>query len=124
MVKFIQFSYIALIMSLINILSLINQHNLHLLYICYRVDDFQNITHYLCHIFQRTHCPVSIPVPTYYAHLAASRARKVYAACLTIQNQKNIQEASTSGASTSSTSGSPVSFPPIHKNHRFRMFYI
>ena len=40
------------------------------------VDQIQNLTYYLCHIYSRCERSVSYPAPTYYAHLAAFRARE------------------------------------------------
>ncbi|EFA11590.1 argonaute-2a isoform X1 [Tribolium castaneum] len=40
-------------------------------------DDIEELTYYLCHMFTRCNRSVSYPAPTYYAHLAAARA-KVY----------------------------------------------
>lgn len=40
-------------------------------------DDLEQLTYYLCHMFTRCTRSVSYPAPTYYAHLAAARA-KVY----------------------------------------------
>ncbi|KAJ8920698.1 hypothetical protein NQ315_004837 [Exocentrus adspersus] len=40
-------------------------------------DDIEELTYYLCHMFSRCTRSVSYPAPTYYAHLAAARA-KVY----------------------------------------------
>lgn len=40
-------------------------------------DDIEELTYYLCHMFARCTRSVSYPAPTYYAHLAAARA-KVY----------------------------------------------
>lgn len=40
-------------------------------------DDLEQLTYYLCHMFARCTRSVSYPAPTYYAHLAAARA-KVY----------------------------------------------
>jgi eukaryotic translation initiation factor 2C len=40
-------------------------------------EELQNLTYYLCHMFSRCTRSVSYPAPTYYAHLAAARA-KVY----------------------------------------------
>lgn len=45
-------------------------------------DDIQELTYHLCHMFTRCNRSVSYPAPTYYAHLAAARA-KVY-----IENDK------------------------------------
>jgi eukaryotic translation initiation factor 2C len=38
-------------------------------------DEIQDLTYYLCHMFSRCTSSVSYPAPTYYAHLAAERAR-------------------------------------------------
>uniref|UniRef100_A0A1B6E7E6 Uncharacterized protein n=1 Tax=Clastoptera arizonana TaxID=38151 RepID=A0A1B6E7E6_9HEMI len=38
-------------------------------------DDLEELTYYLCHLFSRCTRSVSYPAPTYYAHLAAFRAR-------------------------------------------------
>ncbi|VDK33348.1 unnamed protein product, partial [Dibothriocephalus latus] len=38
-------------------------------------DDLQAVTYCLCHAYQRCSRSVSYPAPTYYAHLAAFRAR-------------------------------------------------
>jgi eukaryotic translation initiation factor 2C len=38
-------------------------------------NEIQEITYYLCHMFSRCTRSVSYPAPTYYAHLAAQRAR-------------------------------------------------
>jgi eukaryotic translation initiation factor 2C len=38
-------------------------------------DELQKITYYLCHLYARCERSVSYPAPTYYAHLAAFRAR-------------------------------------------------
>lgn len=40
-------------------------------------NDIEQLTYYLCHLFTRCNRSVSYPAPTYYAHLAAARA-KVY----------------------------------------------
>eukprot|EP00096_Caligus_rogercresseyi_P000908 TRINITY_DN1146_c0_g1_i5.p1 TRINITY_DN1146_c0_g1~~TRINITY_DN1146_c0_g1_i5.p1 ORF type:complete len:865 (+),score=267.54 TRINITY_DN1146_c0_g1_i5:793-3387(+) len=39
------------------------------------MDDLQKLTYYLCHLYSRCERSVSYPAPTYYAHLAAFRAR-------------------------------------------------
>ena len=39
-------------------------------------DEIQQLTYYLCHIYSRYEGSVSYPAPTYYAHLAAYRARE------------------------------------------------
>ena len=39
-------------------------------------DQIQEMTYYLCHIYSRCERSVSYPAPTYYAHLAAFRARE------------------------------------------------
>nr|XP_031848271.1 protein argonaute-3 [Nomia melanderi] len=38
-------------------------------------DEIEQLTYYLCHLFARCTRSVSYPAPTYYAHLAAYRAR-------------------------------------------------
>lgn len=38
-------------------------------------DELEQLTYYLCHMFARCNRSVSYPAPTYYAHLAAFRAR-------------------------------------------------
>lgn len=40
------------------------------------IDDIQQLTHNLCHLFARCNRSVSYPAPTYYAHLMAFRGRK------------------------------------------------
>lgn len=39
-------------------------------------DDIEKLTYYLCHVFMRCNRAVSYPAPTYYAHLAADRAKE------------------------------------------------
>ena len=51
------------------------------------VDQIQELTYYLCHIYSRCERSVSYPAPTYYAHLAALRAREHHNAL--IANTKN-----------------------------------
>ncbi len=38
-------------------------------------DATQQMTYFLCHLYARCERSVSYPAPTYYAHLAAFRAR-------------------------------------------------
>ena len=38
-------------------------------------DELQKLSFYLCHLYSRCERSVSYPAPTYYAHLAAFRAR-------------------------------------------------
>lgn len=38
-------------------------------------EDLEILTYYLCYLFARCNRSVSYPAPTYYAHLAAFRAR-------------------------------------------------
>jgi eukaryotic translation initiation factor 2C len=38
-------------------------------------DDVQALTFHLCHVFTRCNKSVSYPAPTYFAHLAADRAK-------------------------------------------------
>ena len=45
-------------------------------------DMEQALTYYLCHLYSRTEKSVSYPAPTYYAHLAAFRAREHHNALL------------------------------------------
>ncbi|KAG0564704.1 hypothetical protein KC19_8G132400 [Ceratodon purpureus] len=88
----------------------------------FTADDFQNITHYLCHIYQRTLYPVSMPAPAYYAHLVAFRARVVSAGYKAVFERKNPPaQASTSSDPAATTA---LNFPPIHINNRFKMFYM
>ncbi|RIA91445.1 Piwi domain-containing protein, partial [Glomus cerebriforme] len=39
------------------------------------IDEFQDLSNTLCYNFQRTTSSVSIPAPTYYAHLTCARAK-------------------------------------------------
>jgi len=39
-------------------------------------DELETLAYYLCHLYSRCTRSVSYPTPTYYAHLAADRARK------------------------------------------------
>ena len=39
-------------------------------------DETQKLTYFLCHLYSRCERSVSYPAPTYYAHLAAFRARE------------------------------------------------
>jgi len=41
----------------------------------FTADELQKLTYYLCHLYSRCERSVSYPAPTYYAHLAAFRAR-------------------------------------------------
>lgn len=38
-------------------------------------DEVEHLAYYLCHLFTRCTRTVSYPTPTYYAHLAAARAK-------------------------------------------------
>lgn len=51
--------------------------NYHLLWDDFNMtaDDIIKMTYYLCHVYARCERSVSYPAPTYYAHLAAFRAR-------------------------------------------------
>ncbi|CAK9832129.1 Protein argonaute-2 [Anthophora retusa] len=40
-------------------------------------DEIEHLTYYLCHMFARCTRSVSYPAPTYYAHVAACRARSL-----------------------------------------------
>ena len=50
-------------------------------------DQIQELTYYLCYIYSRCERSASYPAPTYYAHLAAYRAREHHNAL--IRNTKN-----------------------------------
>lgn len=41
----------------------------------FTADELQSLTYQLCHTYVRCTRSVSIPAPTYYAHLVAFRAR-------------------------------------------------
>ncbi|TRY67145.1 hypothetical protein TCAL_02956 [Tigriopus californicus] len=45
-------------------------------------DSLQQLTFYLCHLYSRCERSVSYPAPTYYAHLAAERAKCYYNALI------------------------------------------
>ena len=49
-------------------------------------DVEQAMTYYLCHLYSRCERSVSYPAPTYYAHLAAFRAREHHNALLMKHN--------------------------------------
>merc|ERR1712203_957326 len=51
-------------------------------------DDIQKLTYYLCHLYARCERRVSYPAPTYYAHLAAFRARAHFNAMLELTRNK------------------------------------
>eukprot|EP00088_Acartia_fossae_P049385 TRINITY_DN5436_c0_g1_i1.p1 TRINITY_DN5436_c0_g1~~TRINITY_DN5436_c0_g1_i1.p1 ORF type:complete len:857 (-),score=211.64 TRINITY_DN5436_c0_g1_i1:190-2724(-) len=53
-------------------------------------DEIENLTYYLCHLYARCNRSVSYPAPTYYAHLAADRARKHHNDMLT-RGEHNIK---------------------------------
>ncbi len=40
-------------------------------------DEIQSLAYTLCHMFARCTKSVKMPAPTYYAHLAADRAKKL-----------------------------------------------
>ena len=48
----------------------------------FTVDELQYLTYSLCHLYSRCERSVSYPAPTYYAHLAAARAREHHNALL------------------------------------------
>ncbi|XP_044739268.1 protein argonaute-2-like isoform X2 [Chrysoperla carnea] len=61
---------------------LLDEHN-------FDEDDIQELTYYLCHLFARCTRSVSYPAPTYYAHLAAFRARNyLYGYKINMENLK------------------------------------
>ena len=55
-------------------------------------DELQKITFYLCHLYSRCERSVSYPAPTYYAHLAAFRARSHHNAMLENRTNKKLGE--------------------------------
>lgn len=60
-------------------------------------DDIIKMTYYLCHTYARCERSVSYPAPTYYAHLAAFRARVHHDALVdtnrdTKENQARLEE--------------------------------
>jgi eukaryotic translation initiation factor 2C len=59
-------------------------------------DELQAITYQMCHLYARCTRSVSIPAPTYYAHLACARARH------------HLQEILGDSSDTQSTTGSAV----------------
>ncbi|XP_076381016.1 protein argonaute-2-like [Megalopta genalis] len=55
-------------------------------------DEIEQLTYYLCHMFARCTRSVSYPAPTYYAHLAAFRARAlIHGVPLNINNLEEEQ---------------------------------
>jgi len=73
--------------------------NYHLLWDDFNMtaDDIIKMTYYLCHVYARCERSVSYPAPTYYAHLAAFRARVHDDALLqskqaTKENRRKLQE--------------------------------
>ncbi|XP_069693993.1 protein argonaute-2-like isoform X2 [Periplaneta americana] len=55
-------------------------------------DEIEALTYYLCHMFSRCTRSVSYPAPTYYAHLAAFRARAyIEGRTITMTNLANEQ---------------------------------
>ncbi|KOX67889.1 Protein argonaute-2 [Melipona quadrifasciata] len=56
-------------------------------------DEIEELTYYLCHLFARCTRSVSYPAPTYYAHLAAFRARAlIYNVALDLTNLEKEQK--------------------------------
>ena len=54
-------------------------------------DELQKLTYYLCHLYSRCERSVSYPAPTYYAHLAAFRARSHHNALLEQGKQDDLE---------------------------------
>ncbi|XP_015119376.1 protein argonaute-2 [Diachasma alloeum] len=55
-------------------------------------DQIEQLTYYLCHMFSRCTRSVSYPAPTYYAHLAAFRARNLtYGVNINLENLEHEQ---------------------------------
>ena len=55
-------------------------------------DQIQEMTYYLCHTYSRCERSVSYPAPTYYAHLAAFRAREHHNALIANTQSKVADE--------------------------------
>ena len=55
-------------------------------------DQIQEMTYYLCHIYSRCERSVSYPAPTYYAHLAAFRAREHHNALIAKTKNKTADQ--------------------------------
>ena len=55
-------------------------------------DQIQTLTYNLCHIYSRCERSVSYPAPTYYAHLAAFRAREHHNALIANTTNKVANE--------------------------------
>ncbi|XP_063975958.1 protein argonaute-2-like [Diachasmimorpha longicaudata] len=56
-------------------------------------DEIEQLTYYLCHMFSRCTRSVSYPAPTYYAHLAAFRARNLtHGININVQNLEHEQK--------------------------------
>ncbi|XP_023316533.1 protein argonaute-2 isoform X2 [Trichogramma pretiosum] len=55
-------------------------------------DDLEELTYHLCHMFTRCTRSVSYPAPTYYAHLAAFRAKHFHDAQSNKLNGKQIND--------------------------------
>jgi len=67
-------------------------------------DELQAITYSLCHIYARCTRSVSIPAPTYYAHLACARARHHLHEIIGDANSDTFSEAGDSSSADSQAS--------------------
>lgn len=66
-------------------------------------DELQAISYGLCHIYFRCNRSVSIPAPTYYAHLACARARSHMHSIIENTSDTMSEAGSSSGSSSGST---------------------
>lgn len=86
-------------------------------YILHDENEFNNekiilLSHYLCHIYERSTTAVSYPAPTYYADLCAERARQY----LTNEIRINLYPLTNSTVQTY-----PIK---VHDNFTDKMFFI
>merc|ERR1712131_566608 len=73
----------------------------------YKSNVLQEFTYQLCHTYVRCTRSVSIPAPTYYAHLVAFRAR--------YHMQAVMDNDSDAGSSFNGRHGQPLTKPDLHK---------
>lgn len=73
----------------------------------YKSNVLQEFTYHLCHTYVRCTRSVSIPAPTYYAHLVAFRAR--------YHMQAVMDNDSDAGSSFNGRHGQPLTKPDLHK---------
>merc|ERR1719445_632635 len=72
----------------------------------FHADDLEILSYYLCHLYSRCTRSVSIPTPTYYAHLVADRARK---------HHNELAGYESGGGSISGNSGGSVKLTEVEK---------